>query len=66
MDEYRRPNLLRGVNVILPVNLELSVPPNVSSPLLLMVSLVGSKETATKFSAMVPWVNRLPVTVGIS
>ena len=54
------------MNVMLPVNLELSVPPNVNSPLTDSKEVVGSKETATKCSGMVPAEKRLSVTVGIS
>jgi hypothetical protein len=53
------------VNVISPVNFEGSVPPNVSSPFLTELALVGSKDTETKLAEMVPWLKRLSVTVGI-
>lgn len=39
--------------------------PHVSSPLLEVRDVVGSKETATRSEVMVPWLNRLSVTVGI-
>ena len=51
---------------MLPVNLELSVPPKVSSPLTDSKEVVGSKETATRCSGIVPCEKRLSVTVGIS
>jgi hypothetical protein len=54
------------MNVISPVNLLRSVPPNVSSPFLTgEVVVVGSKDTETILDAMVPWLKRLSVTVGI-
>lgn len=37
-----------------PVNFELSVPPKVNSPLLLISSVVGSNDTATSFALMMP------------
>ena len=46
-------------NVIAPVNLEESVPPNVSSPLVIFSVFVGLKETATRFCVMAPCANRL-------
>ena len=56
---------LIGVNVIDPVNFELSVPPNVNSPLFATSCVVGSNEIPISFADMVPWLNRLSVTVGI-
>jgi len=55
--------LVIDVNVMLPLNLEESVPPKVSSPLVTSSTVVGSKETATKLSGMVPCENKFPVTV---
>lgn len=46
------------------MNLDESVPPNVSSPLLEVAELVGSKETATRLEVMTPLEKRLSVTVG--
>ena len=48
-----------------PVNLLESVAPKVNSPLVLDSELVGSKETASKFEGMVPWLNRLSVTMKV-
>ena len=45
-----------------PVYLELSVPPKVSSPFVLLSVVVGSKETARTSVSMVPWDKRLSVT----
>lgn len=42
------------VNVIEPVNLLLSVPPNVSSPFETDLDDVGSNETAISFAGIVP------------
>ena len=39
---------------MLPVNLELSVPPKVSSPLVSLSEVVGSKDTATKSELIKP------------
>jgi hypothetical protein len=50
------------VKVIEPVNLLESVAPKVNSPLALLSEFVGSKETATKFDGITPWVNKLSVT----
>lgn len=52
--------------VIAPVNLEESVPPNVSSPLVSAADVVGAKETLTSWAGMVPWLNNWSTTVGIS
>ena len=49
---------------MLPVNLEPSVPPSVSSPLTDSKEVVGSKETPMRFWGMVPELKRLSVTVG--
>jgi len=51
--------------VIAPVNLVESVPPNVNSPFLTDVVVVGSKDTATSSDVMVPWLKSLSVTVGM-
>jgi hypothetical protein len=51
--------------VIDPVNLVESVPPNVNSPFGLDDVVVGSKDTETRSDGMVPWLNRLSVTVGM-
>jgi hypothetical protein len=53
--------------VIFPMNLLESTPPNVSSPFVTdaEVEVVGSKDTATKFSLIVPCSKRLSVTVGM-
>ena len=48
-----------------PVNLELSVPPKVSSPLFATSDVVGSNETPISSVGIVPWLARLSVTVGI-
>ena len=53
------------IHVIDPVNLMGSVPPNVSSPFFSLPVVVGSKGTATSSTGIVPWLNRLSVTVGI-
>lgn len=45
-----------------PVNLDESVPPKVSSPLVISSELVGSNETETRFCVITPWANRLSVT----
>jgi hypothetical protein len=52
--------------VIDPVNLEESVLPNVNSPFSSDDEVVGSKDTATRSDGIVPWLERLSVTVGIS
>ena len=57
--------VLRGAKVIAPVNLELSVPPKVSSPLLATSEVVGSKETPISSAVITPWLKRLSVIVGI-
>ena len=41
-----------------------SVPPKVSSPLVTVSWVDGSKETATTSVEIVPWLKRLSVTVG--
>ncbi len=46
-----------------PVNLLESVPPKVSSPLVEVKLVVGSKETATKFEVIIPCENKLSVTI---
>ena len=51
--------------VILPVNLDESVPPKVNSPLSFGVVVVGSKDMPISLDVMVPWLNRLSVTVGM-
>ena len=51
--------------VIEPVNLEESVPPNVSSPFCSEAVVVGSKDTETMLAGIVPWLKRLSVTVGM-
>ena len=53
------------MNVIDPVNLVESVPPNVNSPFWLSSVVVGSKDTETMSDGIVPWLNRLSVTVGM-
>lgn len=53
------------MKVIDPVNLDGSVPPQVSSPLTLSVTVVGLKEIPIWLALIVPWENRLSVTVGI-
>ena len=47
------------------MNLLESVPPKVSSPLVTVSWVVGSKETATTSVEIVPWLKRLSVTVGM-
>jgi hypothetical protein len=51
--------------VIDPVNLVESVPPNVNSPFAFDDVVVGSKDTETRSDGIVPWPNRLSVTVGM-
>ena len=51
--------------VIDPVNLVESMPPNVNSPFLFDDEVVGSNDTETRSDEIVPWLNRLSVTVGI-
>jgi hypothetical protein len=52
--------------VMFPVYLLWSVPPNVNSPFLTdEVVVIGSKDTETISEAMVPWLKRLSVIVGI-
>ena len=51
--------------VIAPVNLVESVPPNVNSPFLVDVVVVGAKDMPISSDVMVPWLNRLSVTVGM-
>jgi hypothetical protein len=52
--------------VMFPVYLLWSVPPNVNSPFLTNdVDVIGSKDTETILDAMVPWLKRLSVIVGI-
>ena len=51
--------------VIDPVYLVESVPPKVNSPFWLSSVVVGSKDTATRSDGIVPWLNRLSVTVGM-
>jgi hypothetical protein len=53
------------VYAMAPVYLVASVPPKVSSPLVSVSVVVGSKEIPTTTSAIVPWLYRLSVTVGI-
>ena len=53
------------MNVIGPVNLVESVPPNVNSPFLTDVAVVGSKDTPTRLDVIVFWLKRLSVTVGM-
>jgi hypothetical protein len=48
-----------------PVYLLWSVPPNINSPFLTDDVVVGSKDTETILDAMVPWLKRLSVIVGI-
>jgi hypothetical protein len=48
-----------------PVYLVASVPPKVSSPLVTVFDVVGSKETLTTISAMMPSLCRFSVIVGI-
>ena len=52
------------MKVMEPVNLEESVPPKVSSPFSTEEVVVGSKETATESTGMVPCEYRLSVNVG--
>ena len=40
------------------------MPPNVNSPFLIDVVVVGSKDTARRSAGIVPWKKRLSVTVG--
>jgi hypothetical protein len=47
-----------------PVYLDVSRPPKVSSPLAFDVVVVGAKNTPTASSEIVPWLYRLSVTVG--
>ncbi len=42
------------------------MPPNVNSPFLTDVVVVGSKDTETRSDVIVPWLKRLSVTVGTS
>ena len=51
--------------VIDPVNLAESVPPNVNSPFWIGGEVVGSNDTETRSDEIVPWLNRLSVTVGM-
>jgi hypothetical protein len=53
------------MNVIDPVNLVESMPPNVNSPFLTDVVVVGSKDTATRLDGIACWLKRLSVTVGM-
>jgi hypothetical protein len=46
--------LVIGVNVIIPVNLDASVPPKVSSPFVTESELVGSNETPISSEVIVP------------
>jgi len=57
-----------GVKVSEPVNLVLSVPPQVSSPFNCSPEelVIGSKETPISWALIVPCEKRLSVTVGIS
>ena len=48
------------------MNLVESVPPNVNSPFFSLPVVVGSKDTATSSDGIVPWLNRLSVTVGMA
>ena len=47
-----------------PVNLVESVSPNVSSPFLTNLAVVGSKDTETRLGGIAPLLKRLSVTVG--
>ena len=51
--------------VMSPVNLVRSVPPNVSSPFLLLFLIVGSKEMETRSNGMIRRLKRLFVIVGM-
>lgn len=50
--------------VIDPVNLVGSVSPNVSSPFVTGLAIVGSKDTETRLDGIAPLLKRLSVTVG--
>ena len=52
------------MNVIAPVNFVESVPPNVNSPFLTDVVVVGSNDMPIRSDVIVPWLKRLSVTVG--
>lgn len=54
---------LTYTNVMSPVNLLSSIPPNVISPLVVSSSVVGSKEIPTRFESMRPCAKALSVTV---
>jgi hypothetical protein len=51
-----------GYSMILVV----SIPPNVSSPFICNAEVVGSRERETKLFAIIVWLNRLSVTVGMT
>lgn len=53
------------MNVMEPVNLLLSVPPQVISPFKSLPVMEGSKETPISWAEMAPWENKLSVTVGM-
>ena len=61
--QHRRRRRGTHAKEIEPVNLEESVPPKVSSPLVTLSELVGAKDTATKFEVMMRCEKRLSVTV---
>ena len=50
--------------VIGPMNLVGSAPPNVNSPFVSDIVVVGSKDTPTRSDEIVPCLRRLSVTVG--
>ena len=63
MDAPKLTNEMQAYTKLMaPVNLLESVPPNVSSPLTISGVSVGSNETETRSSEMIPCEKRLSVT----
>ena len=63
MDAPKLTNEMKAYTKLMaPVNLLESVPPNVSSPLTISGVSVGSNETETRSSEMIPCEKRLSVT----
>ena len=65
--QFKSSRIITGskYNVLrVPLNLLESTPPKVSSPLVIDKEVVGSKEIPICFAEMIPWENKLSVTVG--
>ena len=58
-------NVLIGEKVIGPVNLDVSIPPNVISPLMASITFVGLKDIPISLKGMTACAKSVSVTVGI-